>query len=157
MALGQHLIRVYELHPKQIRLDSTTASSYVQVSPDGLFQFGLSYDHRPDLPQLKVQLSALDPLGLPISSTIVSGERADDPLYVPEIQRVQQTVGRRGLLYVGDGKMAALGTRAYVAHSGDFSLCPLSQVQLPAAELHRLLQAVWSGEQALTVIEQTTA
>jgi len=33
----------------------------------------------------------------------------------------------------------------------------LSQVQLPAAELQRLLQAVWSGEQALTAIELTTA
>lgn len=156
-ALGQHLIRVYELRPERVRLDSTTVSSYAQVSPEGLFQFGHSKDHRPDLPQLKVQLSALDPLGLPISSTIVSGQRADDPLYVPEIQRVQQTLGQHGLLYVGDCKMAALATRAYVAHSGDFYLCPLSQVQLPAAELHRLLQAVWSGEQALTAIEQTTA
>ena len=156
-ALGEQLIRVYDLRAKRVRLDSTTASSYAQVTPEGLFQFGHSKDHRPDLPQLKVQLSALDPLGLPLSSTIVSGERADDRLYVPEIQRVQQTLGQRGLLYVGDCKMAALETRAYLASSGDFYLCPLPKVQLSAAELSQLLQPVWSGEQALTVIEQTTA
>lgn len=156
-ALGQHLIRVYELRPKQVRLDSTTASSYVSVSPDGLFQFGHSKDHRPDLAQLKVQLSALDPLGLPLTSTIVSGERADDPLYVPEIRRVQQVLGQKGLLYIGDCKMAALSTRAYIASSGDFYLSPLSKVQLSEAELKRLLEAVWSGEQALTAIEQIGA
>ncbi len=43
---------------------------------------------------------------------MVSGQRADDRLYVPEIQRVQQTVAKPGLLYVGDCKMAALPTRA---------------------------------------------
>jgi transposase len=156
-ALGQHLIRVYELHPKQVRLDSTTASSYVSVSPDSLFQFGHSKDHRPDLPQLKVQLSALDPLGLPLTSTIVSGQRADDPLYVPEIRRVQQMVGRKGLLYIGDCKMAALSTRAYIASSGDFYLCPLSKVQVSEAELKGLLEVVWSGEQTLTAIERIGA
>ncbi len=38
--LGQHLIRVYDLRPRRVRLDSTTVSGYVQPSPDGLFQFG---------------------------------------------------------------------------------------------------------------------
>jgi transposase len=150
-ALGQHLIRGYDLRPKQVRLDSTTVSSYVQVSPEGLFQFGHSKDHHPDLPQLKVHLSALDPLGLPLSSTIVSGQRADDRLYVPQIQRVQQILGQRGLLSIDDGKMAALLTRAYIASSGDFYLCPLSNVQLPPAQLRALLQPVWSGEQAKSV------
>ena len=72
------------------------------MTSEGLFQLGHSKDHRPDLPQVKINLSVLDPLGLPLSTTVVSGERADDPLYVPEIQRVQASVGRRGLTYVGD-------------------------------------------------------
>ncbi len=130
-ALGQHLIRVYDLHPSRVRVDSTTVSGYVQPSPDGLFQFGHSKDHRPDLPQVKIKLSALDPLGLPLGVTIVGGQRADDGLYVPAIQQAQQTLGRTGLLYVGDCKMAALSTRAYVQQSGDFYLCPLSGVQRP--------------------------
>jgi hypothetical protein len=37
---------------------------------------------------------------------------------------------RRGLLYVGDAKMAARQTRATIAVGGDYYLCPLSGVQL---------------------------
>ncbi len=42
MALNGHLLRVYDLNPQQVRLDSTTASGYGSVTPDGLFQFGHS-------------------------------------------------------------------------------------------------------------------
>jgi transposase len=153
--LSRHLLRVYDLSPQVIRLDSTTSSSYAQVTSDGLLQFGHSKDHRPDLPQFKVQLSALDPVGLPVTNTIVSGERADDGLYVPEIKKVQDVIGRHGLLYIGDGKMAALSTRAYVARSGDYYACPLSAVQLDAKQLRALLQPVWSGEQELEAVERT--
>jgi transposase len=152
--LGQHLIRVYDLHPRRVRVDSTTVSGYVQPSPDGLFQFGHSKDHRPDLPQVKIKLSALDPLGLPLGVTIVSGQRADDGLYVPAIQQAQQTLGQAGLLYVGDCKMAALSTRAYVQQSGDFYLCPLSGVQVSEATLHQLVAPVQAGTQRLTTIER---
>jgi transposase len=117
--LGQHLIRVYDLHPSRVRVDSTTVSGSVHPSPDGLFQFGHSKDHRPDLPQVKIKLSALDPLGLPLGVTLVGGQRADDGLSVPAIQQAQQTLGKAGLLYVGDCKMAALSRRAYVQQSGD--------------------------------------
>jgi transposase len=152
--LSQHLIRVYDLRPSRVRIDSTTVSGYVQPTPGGLFQFGHSKDHRPDLPQVKINLSALDPLGLPLTSTIVGGERADDRLYIAEIQRVQQTVAKPGLLYVGDCKMAALPTRAYVQQSGDFYLCPLSGVQVSEATLRRLVAPVQAGEQRVTTIEQ---
>lgn len=152
--LGQHLIRVYDLHPSRVRLDSSTVSGYVQPSPDGLFQFGHSKDHRPDLPQVKIKLSALDPLGLPLGVTIVGGQRADDGLSVPAIQEVQRTLGRAGLLYVGDCKMAALSTRAYVQQSGDYYLCPLSGVQVSAARLQQLVAPVQAGTQRLTTIER---
>ena len=152
--LGQHLIRVYDLHPSRVRLDSSTVSGYVQPSPDGLFQFGHSKDHRPDLPQVKIKLSALDPLGLPLGVTLVGGHRADDGLYVPAIQQAQRTLGRAGLLYVGDCKMAALSTRAYVQQSGNYYLCPLSGVQVSAARLQQLLAPVQAGTQRLTTIER---
>ncbi len=152
--LGQHLIRVYELRPSRVRVDSTTVSGYVHPSPDGLFQFGHSKDHRPDLPQVKIKLSALDPLGLPLGVAIVSGQRADDGLYVPAIHQAQQTLGQAGLLYVGDCKMAALPTRAYVQQSGDYYLCPLSGVQVSEATLQRLVAPVQAGAQAMTTIER---
>ncbi len=152
--LSQHLIRVYDLHPSRVRVDSTTVSGYVHPTPDGLFQFGHSKDHRPDLPQVKIKLSALDPLGLPLGVTMVSGQRADDGLYVPAIQQVQQTLGQAGLLYVGDCKMAALSTRAYVQQSGDYYLCPLSSVQVSAATLQQLVAPVQANTQAMTTIER---
>src|ERR1700730_3775629 len=118
--LSRHLLRVYDLSAQIIRLDSTTSSSYAQVTPDGLLQFGHSKDHRPDLPQFKVQLCALDPIGLPITNTVVDGSRADDGLYVPEIMKVQKVFDQHGLLYIGDCKMAALATRAYLVRSADY-------------------------------------
>src|SRR5262245_17225385 len=133
------LLRVYDLRVARVRLDSTTASGYWEVTEDGLFQFGHSKDHRPDLPQVKVMLATLDPLGLPLATDVLSGECADDPLYLPAIARVRASVGRRGLLYVGDCKMGALDTRAGVQAGGDFYLCPLSAVQVPAALLAQYL------------------
>ena len=113
-----------------------------------MFQFGHSKDHRPDLPQVKVMQAVLDPLGMPLATDVVSGERADDPLYVPCIRRVQAGLGRRGLLYVGDCKMAARETRAFIQSQGDFYLCPLPALQLAADELALALDVVWSGQQA---------
>jgi transposase len=96
--------------------------------------------------------AVLDPLAMPWATDVVSGERADDPLYIPCIERVQNSVGRSGLLFVGDGKMAAHDTRALIALAGDDYLCPLPQVQLGEGELDEALERVWSGEQALTSV-----
>ncbi len=151
-ALNGHLLRVYDLNPRQVRLDSTTASGYGAVTPEGLFQFGHSKDHRPDLPQVKVMLSTLDPLGLPLATTVLPGQRADDPLYIPAITQVREGLGRRGLLYIGDCKMGALETRAFTQAGGDFYLCPLSEIQLPPDGLEAYLTPVWTGEQQLTSV-----
>src|SRR5207245_2230886 len=97
-ALNQRLIRVYQLQPQRVRLDSTTASGYWSVTQDGLFQLGYSKDHRPDLPQLKVMLSVLDPLGLPLvtqgveQSVVCSGEVAGQSLTWSERQVLVRSV-----------------------------------------------------------------
>jgi transposase len=149
-ALNGNLLRVYDLPAERVRVDSTTASGYWTVTEEGLLQFGHSKDRRPDLPQVKVMLSSLDPLGMPVVTQVVSGQRADDPLYVPAITQVRQGLGRRGLLYVGDSKMGALATRAFVQAGGDYYLCPLGLVQLPAKVLHSYLAPVWTKQQVLT-------
>jgi len=151
-ALNRRIIRVYNLKPKRVRVDSTTASGYWTVSEEGLFQLGHSKDHRPDLPQLKVMLSALDPLGLPVATQIVSGERADDRLYIPAIEQVSQSLQEHGLLYVGDSKMGAMETRAFVQAQQDYYLTPLATKQMPDAVLAEYLKPVWVGEQALTAV-----
>src|SRR5262250_2999983 len=153
-ALNHHTVRVYDLSCERIHVDSTTASSYATVSEAGLFQFGHSKDHRPDLPQVKVMQAVLDPLGMPLATDVVSGDRADDPLYSPCIERLQESLGRRGLLYVGDCKMASRDTRARIAAAGDFYLCPLPQVQLDEGEFEAALEAVWRGEQRLSPVKR---
>ena len=86
---------------------------------------------------------------MPVSTTVVSGNRADDPLYVPEIQQVQKHLSMSGLLYVGDSKMSAIETRGYLAKSDNHYLCPLPAVQVSTGELAKLLAPVISGEQRL--------
>ena len=83
---------------------------------------------------------------------VLSGARADDPLYVPAIAEVRQGLDRRGLLYIGDSKMGALDTRAFVQAGGDYYLCPLGLVQLPADVLVGYLAPIWTGEQKLTAV-----
>jgi transposase len=87
--LNQHLVRVYDLQAERVHVDSTSASTYASVSDEGLFQFGHSKDHRPALPQVKVMQAVLDPLGMPLATEVVSWERADAPLSIPCIERVQ--------------------------------------------------------------------
>ena len=155
--LTGQLVRVYDLRADCVRLDSTTASSYGAVSEDGLLQLGHSKDHRPVLPQLKVMLATLDPLGMPLATEVLSGERADDPLYLPAIARVRACLNSVGLLYVGNCKMAALDTRASIQAAGDFYLCPLSALQVSADQLARELAALRKSSQPLLTVERRGA
>jgi transposase len=97
-ALNQQTVRVEDLSCARVQVDSTSASAYATVNEEGLFQFGQSKDYRPALPQVKVMQAVLAPLGMPVATDVGSGERADAPLYMPCIARVQASVDRRGLL-----------------------------------------------------------
>jgi transposase len=152
-ALTSRLLRVYDLSAAPVRLDMTTASSEQLVTADGLFQFGYSKDRRPDLPQVKIALAALDPLGLPLATLVVPGNQGDDPLYRPLIKRVRATLGSGERLYVGDAKMATPETRAAVHQGGDYYLCPLPITQLPIALLDTYLTPVWEETQPLMIVE----
>src|SRR5438876_2218296 len=151
-ALNRRLLRVYDLTPERVRVDMTTVSSGRLVSPAGLFQFGYSKDERPDCPQVKIGMATLDPLGLPLATTVVPGSQADDPLYLPLIDQVRRDLGRGERLYVGDCKMAALATRATVHQGGDYYLCPLPLQQFAATEWDACLAPVWAGTQPLTAL-----
>jgi transposase len=122
--LNARSIEVYDLAQEVIRCDATTVSGAHEVTADGLLQFGHSKDD-PTRPQLKVMMGSLDPLGMPLSTDVVSGERADDGLYLPLIERIRSGLHKTGLLFVGDCKMSALETRAYLAQHQDLYLSPL--------------------------------
>lgn len=150
--LGQRLIQVYDLKRESVRLDSTTASVYHDTEGNTLFRHGHSKDHRPDLPQFKVMLGALDPLGMPLATLVVPGNEADDGLYVPTITRTRQVIGQGGRLYIGDAKMGALATRAFVQAGGDYYLMPLARTGEVPELLIKLLEPVWNGEQQLELV-----
>lgn len=122
--LSERSITVYGLSTDVVRLDATTVSAYHQVEEGGLVQFGHSKDD-PSRPQIKLMLASLDPMGMPVASQVVSGERADDGLYLPIIKRLETTLSQPGLLYVGDCKMSAFDIRAYLSGKKYLYLCPL--------------------------------
>jgi transposase len=117
-------IEVYALLQDVIRCDATTVSGAHDVTDGGLVQFGHSKDD-PTRPQIKVMMGALDPLGMPLATDVLSGERADDGLYIPIIKRIEAGLSPGGLLFVGDCKMSALATRAYMAGRQHGYLAPL--------------------------------
>jgi transposase len=148
LELGRSIVRVYDLKPQRVRLDTTTVSGYHAGSEEGVFQFGHSKDD-PTLRQIKVMVGALDPLGLPLVTDVVSGEKADDPLYIPAIDRIVHMLDVLGLLFVGDCKMSALATRAHIQHLKQHYLCPLALIGENAELLSEWVQEAIDGEHAL--------
>jgi transposase len=146
-------IKVYDLKSDLVRHDATTVSGYHLVSEDGLFQFGHSKDD-PTLPQVKIMMSHLDPLGLPLVTRTVSGERADDGLYLPTIIQTQESLGRSGLLHVGDSKMSALGIRVHLVQTGDYYLCPLPMTGKTPQDLRGWIQQAKLDPNGIQLVER---
>lgn len=129
IALNKCLINVFSLGSPQgdqvVRFDTTIAQSHRQ--PGVLFQVGHSKQRRQDLPQIKTMISTLDPLALPLHAQVVSGNSADDPLYIPAISQIEKTLSVKGCLLVGDTKMGSLETRAHIQGKEAYYLMPLAK------------------------------
>jgi len=144
--LGCHLLRVYQLKDEPtVRLDATTGT--VNHAPDDhtLFKVGKAKNGQYET-QYKMMLASLDPMGLPLAVDIVSGNRADDPLYLPCYRRVKQVLPESGLLVIGDSKMSALDTRAAIVAEDDFYLTPLAHLKDEPGLLEELL-APWADRE----------
>jgi transposase len=150
--LWKRTVCVYEVEIIGVRLDSTTSYGYHTSTEEGVMQYGYSKDHRPDLVQLKLMAAAAEPSGHLLASEVHAGDQADDPLYIPLINRVRQMLGRRGLLYVGDSKMAALETRAQIVANGDFYLMPLPLTGDTAKEVETWIDRVVHGPESAQLI-----
>lgn len=125
--LSERCIQVYELPTEVVRCDTTTVSGYHTVEEGGVMQFGHSKGD-PTLPQVKLSTAALDlgGLGMPVATAVVSGETADDGLYVEMVTRTVETLKKTGLLFVGDCKMSSLRNRQEIAAKGQYYLAPLA-------------------------------
>jgi transposase len=146
---------VYQIPVTGVRLDSTTSYAYHEVTADGLLQFGHSKDHRPDLPQIKLMAAVAQPTAQGIACDIVPGNSADDPLYLPLISRVREQLHRKGLLYLGDCKMAALATRADIVAHGDYYLTTLPRTGENAAATDTWIEEALAGQHPLRDLKRT--
>jgi transposase len=122
--LNERSMERYALAQHVIRCDATPGAGAHEVTAGGLGPFGQRKDE-PTRPQITVLLGSLDPLGMPLATAGLSGARADDGLYLPLIERLRPGWPTSGLFCVGDGKMSALETRAYVVRQPAFDLAPL--------------------------------
>jgi transposase len=149
--LGATLIRVYELRPEVVRLDTTVGTVGHNPAEHSLFKVGKAKSGLYET-QFKLMLASLDPLGLAIAVDIEPGDVADDPLYVPSYRRVKQIIKEKGLLVVGDSKMSAIGTRAKIVEGKDYYLSPLAWLKNEPELLEELLRA-WQqqGETATNI------
>ena len=143
-ALNQHTLSVYSLAPieddlssKVVHLDATIAQQYTDTT--NLFTMGYAKHRRADLPQIKVMLSTVGALGLPLCVEVVTGSTADDVLYLPMIARVEETLKTKGLLFVGDSKLGSILNRLTIQKGGNYYLTPLSRVQLPLSDLQAIV------------------
>jgi transposase len=157
-SLWRDSVELYQLCPaslcqlKSAHVDSTTAYGHHTISEEALMQKGHSKDHRPDLAQLKLMTVAFFPSGHLAATEVVNGNRADDGLYLPIIARARQMLGQKGVLYCGDGKMAALETRAEIARFGDYYLTVAPLTGQIAKLLPTLIESVIGGEQKTEVL-----
>ena len=74
---------------------------------------------------LKRMPLSLDPPGMPLATDVVSGENADDKLYIPVITRINSVLKKSGVLYVGDCKLSSFDNRLYIKGCKGHYLCPL--------------------------------
>lgn len=132
---NQNLINVYNLKPETeaIRLDAMITQSHREAKGD--FQFGHSKQHRADLPQLKTMIATLDPLSMPLCSVTVSGNTADDVLYLPVINELLENLPLLEQLFVGDSKMGSIKARGTIQKKEHYYLVPLSKKQCKEDQL----------------------
>ena len=137
--VNQALVRLHKLpiENQAIRLDAFVIQSFREEG--NLFKMGYSKQHRSDLPQIKAMVATLDPLAMPLAVEIVSGEQADDGLYIPVIDKVNAALDQEGLFYVGDSKLGSLENRTYIHGGGNKYLVPLSKKQCSSEKLAEYL------------------
>jgi len=143
--LFQNSIEAYDMDADcTVRLDAAPMQGHHQIKENGgLFQHGYSKHHDSGLGMVKIMLACLDNeingFSFPLCHFTVSGEQADDGLYLPVVKECNQIFTQAknfsAKLYVGDSKMGSKANRWYIVNSGHHYLCPLSKKQLSQEEI----------------------
>jgi transposase len=135
-----------------IKVDSTTAYGHHEVVEDGIMQRGWSKDHRSDLPQLKIMASVQGSTGVQIATEVVPGNKSDDPLYVPILERTRKIIDTTNCLICGDCKMSATYIRANIVKNKEFYLTPLQLSSNTKDLLNNLIEKIVNEDQNAELI-----
>ena len=77
-------------------------------------------------------LGTLDPAGMPLVSSTLPGNGADDPIYVGVWEKLAAVIGHTAFVYVADCKAASHQNRARIAQAGGIYCFPLPETgQVP--------------------------
>jgi transposase len=122
--LKDRSLEVHAWRQDVIRCDAMTVSGAHDVTADGLLPCGHRQDD-PTRPQINVMMGSVDPLGMPLATDVLSGERADDGLSLALMGRIRPGVKTTGLRCVGACQMRAWENRASMAGQHDVYVSPL--------------------------------
>lgn len=156
--LSAQCMRYYRLKTEKatVRIDTTSVAVHGGDDGRGVMAYGYSKDQRPDWRQFKVLMATLDPLGMPLLTPLVAGNRSAEGGYVPAYDEAIKTTGQDSMVS-GDSKMSALATRAYLQGCGSRYLTPVALVGKTKEDRAQWVDAAVTGTVSLTRVQSASA
>jgi transposase len=122
-----------------------TSTYFEGLGPGELAQRGYSRDHRPDAPQVLLGVAMVD--GLPVSHTLLEGDRRDSTTVQAVVADLRQRFGLGRFVLVGDRGMKSTASLAALEDEGLGYLMAAKGRRNPRMEeaLQRLQEGDWQA------------
>ena len=101
-------------------------------------------------------LATRDPLGMPILTQRVAGNSSDEEWDMPAYAEALKTTGKDSMV-IGDSKMSARATRAYLQGCGARYLTPVARVGKTKADRAQWVDAAVTGTVSWTRVQSASA
>jgi transposase len=120
-------VEQFGVQVKTVHYDLTSVCLWGQYTGSSWVEFGYSRDHRPDLKQINLSLSATadGEVVLPGASGIHSGNTGDASTTVPHAQKLRTLFERSDILVTGDRIMQSAGNMLTIARAHGRLLGPV--------------------------------
>ena len=122
-----------------------TSTYFEGLGPGGLARRGYSRDQRPDAPQVLLGVAMVD--GLPVSHTLLEGNRRDSTTVQAVVADLRQRFGLGRFVFVGDRGMKSAASLAALQDEGLGYLMAAQGRRNPRMEeaLQRLQEGAWQA------------
>jgi transposase len=141
LELNRHLIQTYELEADQVLVQRMENWTWF-VQPDGSLHLNQARGWRPGALKLTLLYTALEPLGLPLVTSVASGRFATANAITALIDQTQAAIDRQGVLFLGE-QLRELESRAAIHAANGSYLSRVPEADLAADH------AGWIGRQAV--------